>query len=300
VKKRRIIKTITSKHVQIKPTRIKDYRPVNTKSYNAISVGQHTINLPATNKVVDISKTKVVIFCHFYYDDLIDEIFTHIKNMTCQINELWCSLPCTDPDKPDKKTLNKKNKILKEFPDANIRLVLNKGKDIGGKLTCLRDYLSLNNNENDWLIFCHDKKSPHIKGWGGKLWRQVLLSSIFNTLNIQRALSSKQEIVMWGGKVREGFVNSKAIAVHPGNYAFMEKILPLFGYNTLPRTTAFIGGTMFWVKDDFYRRCFNKIEIDKVLNLLEGGDVQEPSYTHAVERIFGILVTLNNKKIGKI
>ena len=267
-----------------------------------LNPGQHTVYLKSCDNSIDISQVKVVIFCHLYYDDLIDEIFNYIKGIPCKVNELWFSLPCDDPITPDHKTVNKKNKILRHYPNANIRIVPNKGKDIGGKLLCLRDYLSSTESTNDWMIFCHDKKSPHIKGSGGIKWRRELLSSIFSPFNIQKALTvnASDKILMWGGRVREGLVDSRAIAVHPGNFNYMKKIIRFFGFKTLPQTSAFIGGTMFWVDENFYRKCFKNININSILELLELGDVTEPSYTHAIERMFGMLVTLNKGKIGII
>jgi len=259
----------------------------------------HTVKISKMGINFDYSNTKVVIFCHIYYADLITEIFTYINNLKCK-KEVWVSLP----NYSTKNNLEVRKKlVLKECPDAKIKVVPNKGKDIGGKLVCLKEYFdNSEENANDWLIFCHDKKSPQIKGNGGVKWRRELLNSIFMHTNVQRALAANRynKFLMWGGKVREGFVDSRVIAVHQGNVSYMKKIIQVFGIKTLPQTSAFIGGTMFWVNENFYRKCFKDINIDYVLELLESGNIKEPSYTHAIERIFGMLVTLHKEKIGII
>jgi len=57
---------------------------------------------------------------------------------------------------------------------------------------------------------------------------------------------------------------------------------------------------MFWVKWPIYRSAFNAGNINEIYNQLETGDVMEPSITHAMERIFGIIVTSKGYKIGRI
>ncbi len=268
--------------------------------------GLHTFKFSELHNDFHCKDINVVVFCHFYYDDVIDEIFGHLKRMPCNLSSLWISLPCKNPLSPDDKTLSKKYKILKEYPNTNIRIVENKGKDIGGKLVCLKDYLeSTEEGENQWLVFCHDKKTKRNNKDVGVTWRKELLNGIFNPLNIKKVLGSphlrKKAVKMWGARVREGTLNSRIIAVHLGNFEYMKKIASMFGFKSLPYTGAFIGGTMFWVTDDLFRTKFKNININGILSLLEKGDVQEPSYTHAIERLFGILVTdTRGHKIGMI
>ncbi len=265
--------------------------------------GQHTFQIKKTNANIDVSKIKVVVFCHFYYSDLIDEILTHIENLPCKLNDLWVSLPCSSLNNISKNDYIKQSKILERFPNANIKFVINRGKDIGGKLECLRDYLDkTDEGENDWMIFCHDKKSLHMHHSRGEAWRKSLLSNIFSKTNILNALSNYEDdnFVMWGGAVREGITNSRRIAVNLGNVFFLKKLISYFNIKTIPYTTSFIGGTMFWANDTFYRKMFNLIDINSVLMMLEKGNVKEPSHTHAIERIFGMIVTDAGKKIGKI
>ena len=269
--------------------------------------GQHTVNFRKKHcdtSYKTVEDTKVVIFCHFYYNDLIGEILSYIDNLICKEKTLWVSLPCHNPSRPDAASVRKKNTILERFSDANIVFVPNRGKDIGGKLVCLQKYLEESKpGKNEWMIFCHDKKSPHVPEEHGRAWRRDLLSSIFNKDKVYRALCHCQtnaEVQMWGGRVREGIVNSRAIAVNLGNTAFMYGLSRNLGMRNLPFTGAFIGGTMFWVKDSFFRQKFSRINLQAIIKKLERGDVQEPSYTHAVERLFGLLVTNDGYKIGII
>ena len=275
------------------------YTPRNPKSVhvprgNNTITRNHTIKISHTNKEFDYSDTKVVIFCHIYYTDLITEIFDHINNLKCK-KEVWVSLP--DYSTKDNLELRKKL-ILKEFPDAKVRVVPNKGKDIGGKLICLKEYLdNSKENLNDWLIFCHDKKSPHLKG--GDTWRKRLLEGIFKPSHIMSALSTKDKFEMWG-EVKEGFSNSVQLMSDTKNLDYAKKLTTKFNLGHIPPTGAFAVGTMFWVKDNIYRNIFKNINIKEIVNLLEPGNIHQPSYTHAVERLLGLVITSQGKKIGNI
>ena len=273
------------------------YTPKNNKttiSRESIVGNKHTVKISKTNNDFDYSDTKVVIFCHIYYTDLIAEIFTHINNLKCT-KEVWVSLPHYST----KENLDlRKSLILKEFPDAKVRTVLNKGKDIGGKLTCLKEYFDTSEeNINDWLIFCHDKKSPHFKG--GNKWRKKLLEGIFKPSHICNALMHKDKFEMWGEAI-EGYTNSHQLMSDPKNFEFAKKLARNFGLMHLQPTGAFAEGTMFWVKDNIYRNIFKNINIKEIINLLEPGNIHQPSYTHATERLLGMIITATGKKIGNI
>tara|TARA_Y100000389_G_C17395744_1_gene482392 strand:+ start:111 stop:1058 length:948 start_codon:yes stop_codon:yes gene_type:complete len=256
--------------------------------------GQHTFKIPHTNKIFDYSDTKVVIFCHIYYTDLITEIFNHINDLKCK-KEVWVSLP----DYSTKENLELRKKlILNEFPDVKIRVVPNKGKDIGGKLICLKEYLdNSEENLNDWLIFCHDKKSPHLKSGNG--WRKRLLEGIFKPSYVMDALATKDKFEMWG-EVKEGKCNSVQLMSDPKNLEYAEKLAGKFGLMHIRPTGAFAVGTMFWVKDNIYRNLLKNVNIKEIANLLEPGNIHQPSFTHAVERLLGLIITSTGKKIGNI
>jgi lipopolysaccharide biosynthesis protein len=62
----------------------------------------------------------------------------------------------------------------------------------------------------------------------------------------------------------------------------------------------FIGGTIFWVRYDVLEKYLTNDNIDITLKNMQNGYVLEPSPQHAMERIFGYMVTNENKKIMAI
>ena len=288
----------------------------NSYLYDNPTPGLHTLKIgkkPSPPKKTWLKDKRVVIFAHFYYDDLIEEMCDYMDLLPLPFT-LWASLPDTIPANPSPNTIKKKKYLLKRYPKAQIRIVPNRGKDIGGKLKLLEEYLNTNGRE-DWMIFCHDKKSPHMTKPKADRWREDLLSSVFAISNVHRILSTFKnfpEVKMCGGRVREGIINSRSIAVNKGNEPYIYEMAKLFGivpgfnhpkYSHIKasfNTGAFVGGTMFWVDSTFYRSMFKHINIQKILQYLENGDVKEPSRTHAVERLLGLIVTFYKYKIGSL
>ena len=59
---------------------------------------------------------------------------------------------------------------------------------------------------------------------------------------------------------------------------------------------GFVGGTMFWCRYHPMMSFWTVETLDIALKMLESGDVREPSHTHAMERILGMILTTFNRK----
>lgn len=273
--------------------RRKKNRPRLIKGYHAIKL-KESLDLPMNNEW--IKNKKIIVMVHFYYHRLLKEIFKYIDQFPLDI-DLWVSIVSTDPMGGDIKTQEKIKYIEKKYKNVRIFIVPNKGKDIGGKLKLMKEYLK-ENKYHDWIIFAHDKD-----GVEGRVKRQQLLAAIFHLPHVKKilyAFKNDTTIKMCGGGVREGAFASDTICSGLSNKGHIEELLPKFKIKKIPDTTAFVGGTMFWVDAPFYKKYFKNINIDNIIKYLEEGNVREPSYTHAIERIFGIIVTHKGYKIGGI
>lgn len=282
----------------------KNIKAIDKISINKIKYKNNDINY---NHLVDIKKIakyeindwlnekKIGIVFHIFWDDIFLEIIENLRKFTFEF-DLYIVYPKGSP-------FEEKIKVAKEeFKIFNTTYLMcnNVGKDIGGKLTVI-DYLIKKNINYDYLLFAHDKKSIHMKPEQGEAWRKNLYRGIFNNVHIVfNSFYANKNIKMVGPMAREGLTKSKAVSVHPGNYPIILNILSNFFKLNTPSTSAFIGGTMFWVEWDIFKAIFSEINIQRILNILEEGNVREPSNAHAMERIFGILVTLKKYKIGKI
>ena len=59
----------------------------------------------------------------------------------------------------------------------------------------------------------------------------------------------------------------------------------------------FIGGTMFWVRYEIIKKYFTPEIISKILELSPNGYHDTPTPMHAIERIFGYIVTKEGKDV---
>jgi lipopolysaccharide biosynthesis protein len=252
---------------------------------------------PKIENIIPLNlERNVGVLVHLYYEDTFESINKYLKNLKKPLNvKFYFNLV-----KKSSNTLSLKNKILKHYPDAVIISSSNIGKDIGGKLNLIKVWLD-SKNSHEFLIFCHDKKSPHMKGDGGKKWRDQLLTGILNYQNIIKTIHSfdnLKNIGMTGSYkwLRSGSILKNMICGSTKNKKFISNYLNMCNFNKTK--VSFIGGTMFWVKADLFRKFFTQYEPEIFLRDLEEGDVREPSRTHAFERIFGAIV-INNNKIVK-
>jgi lipopolysaccharide biosynthesis protein len=81
------------------------------------------------------------------------------------------------------------------------------------------------------------------------------------------------------------------------NLKEMEKIFPILGISNHLDSTKFVGGTIFWVRNEIIKKYLTDDTIEMLLNVLPQGYVYEPSPNHAMERIFGSMVYNENQEL---
>lgn len=176
--------------------------------------------------------------------------------------------------------------IKRDFPNAFITITPNKGKDIGGKIALMDLFIKLN-LESDYLIFLHDKISPH--ALKGDIWRKTLFK-IIEKENVKRILhlfNSNKNIGIIGAKeFIQNEYDEKLQKFDTPNETKLKVLMNQFDLKTT--RFSFIGGTMFWVRTsimtDFFKRhwplnCRKMLEYGNVM------DINEGTYSHAWERI---------------
>ena len=312
MKKRRIIKTITSKQVQIKPTKVKGHIPVNTRAAKQY-MGRYMPTLPSPKptessvisnlfiKYKDYTAPCIAI-THLYFKDLIDETIIALKKIPYKCEFIF-TLTDGSSNTPE---IHKK---LKEaFPKCIILPMKNSGKDIGPKLKAIK-WLRENKptNKYKYLLFLHDKK--HGGGKLGAAWRTLL----YNTLCSHRMFTSGFYALETEPKVKmvsaaRWVIYGKMYGVMhggdggPANRQNLHNTCMKLGIN-FPEQYGFVGGTMFWCNFEHFNKCWTNNRLNIAINAMdkEIGNFKEPSFTHAIERIFGMLVTAEtNNLIMKI
>lgn len=177
--------------------------------------------------------------------------------------------------------------ISKSYPSAKIITSENRGKDIGGYLRLINMWLKETNTSN-YLVLCHSKSQPG--------WRRELLDSIFkkNTLRIISIFESNANIGMIGSA--NWYVSYYGERVYCGEGNFLSNYLERFKLKR--EHLNFIAGTMFWARSEIFRKFFTDNDPMELLTDLEFGNSRHPSNTHAMERIFGAIVSKNYKILG--
>jgi len=306
--KKRVIKVVTTNSRVNVPRHQRHIVPVNTRAVNSsirnvpAMMGLHSTNISNFSSAKTSGDSpRIAVLIHIYYNDLVPEMLKYLDMLEYDF-DLYVSF-ASNAYPRETSTVSGNIELLKsKHPDAKVFVVENRGKDIGGKMLMMRHIIE-SNLDYDYAVFAHDKQSNHMKHRiNANQWRAELLDAIFLPANVNRILNAFQsnlKMGMCGTRVRAGYINSRAISVNLGNYPLIQKTYAHY-FGTLPATSAFIGGTMFWVKWPIYRSAFNVDNINKIYKQLETGDVTEPSITHAMERIFGIIVTSKGYKIGRL
>lgn len=209
---------------------------------------------------------KSVVLCHLYYHDIWDEIKGYLDRL--KIDEIYFNLV---------DEVLKEN-ILKAYPEAKVIISPNQGKDCGGNLRLINEWIK--NGAKGDLIFQVHGKAKNRK----RLFEAILNQScIFN-------LFKNQEVGMAGSKV------SWACERWNGSYHEHQAYCRRFGFNTA-RPMTYIRGTIFVVRAKIYRDFFTGRDIVSLAEELECGNVQEPSNTHAWERLFATIVEEQGYKV---
>lgn len=292
VKKRLRTKPITiirgTKMVHLRPDVAAREEAARNKKKNKIS--NSSLIAPPEN----LHKYKIAIFMHLYYRDTWEEMQAYLNKFPIKFS-LYVNLV-----KGKSNHIKHIEKIKSAYPEVTIIESDNVGKDVGGKLNLIKEWIN-KGDDFDYLIFCHDKKSPHMKHNGGTRWRNQLLRGILSKPATYHSINAfeSDRVGMTGCRrwVMEGKKNHPNIYGEPLNKIYLKKFFSMFNMN--PSKISFVGGTMFWVKASIFKSFFTKYNPDLILKQLESGDVREPSNTHAVERLFGCIVIDSNFRIER-
>lgn len=223
------------------------------------------------------------LLIHIYYHESWDKIFRDQLMALKSYSPLIMINLCLDI--PGNNSLI--GKIKTDFQSAFVITTPNKGKDIGGKLALINLFLTTRQHA-DYLVFLHDKISPH--SITGDTWRTKLFS-IIDTENIPSILkefasNDKTGIIGANDFIKNEF-DSKKNVWETTNSEKLQELTTRYHLTITDHT--FVAGTMFWVRSVIIRNFFSKFSALDCRELLEEGDPTdqyEGTYTHSWERIF--------------
>lgn len=244
--------------------------------------------------------SKIAVLVHLFYTDMWDKVQTYLKNLDAFEYDLYVNLVDGFYSEELRKEIEKV---------ATVTISPNKGVDVGGFLfqymNLKKDYelllkihtkksLGLPNKPSDYVrVYGYD--SAKVKGleWFHKLMSGVLRSKeqVKDTIDL---LTSDTPIAMVGLDC-ETYIGPNTGVVNDLAKIFN---IPLEYNGNKVKNASFVGGTIFWVRNDILKKYLTKDNITKIMNLLPEGYHNEPSYNHALERLFGFMVYNEKKKIA--
>jgi lipopolysaccharide biosynthesis protein len=221
-------------------------------------------------------KNDFAIVLHIHYSDVWDEIVKYLKNIQETNFDLYITLT------------NDKNEILekihKEFPEANISIVENRGRDIRPFILTYKNIRSLG-----YKAICkiHSKKSMY-RNDGNQIRAEIfdiLIGDKEKLKNILDAFSDKKKNI--------GLIAPSKYLIEHNNknmtydFDIVRSISEYLEFDF--EFSVFPAGSMFWFKPESLEGL-EKIE-DHFFEVEEG--LADGTLAHAIERIFVSLIKNN-------
>lgn len=260
------------------------YHVENIKVYRAYAKQKIKSRIKKTESGID---TAVVI--HLYYIEPLDLFQRKLALLRQGTYKVFVTIPRDDP--------GVKDMIKSRFPDSEIFVVPNRGRDV---LPFLKIAKHLKQAGYTKILKIHSKKSIHRKD--GDDW----LSDIINEL-LPDDKEVREKIIQVLNMPTTSVVGPKeqyiSLPVNfDANSAHIQKIIgSLFGPKIRKQVDikrdeyGFFAGTMFWARldalDGILNRKYTISEFDTEKGQIDG------TLAHGLERVFTLYPELNGKKI---
>lgn len=242
------------------------------------------------------TKVSIHILYHLYYKDSINELdaLNHLlednsKNLSINLNH-------------DIKNIASFSKKIKEkHPKANIITTPNIGKDVGGKLALINNYLKLG-VKSSYLLLLHDKKSPQTLN--GQEWNNQLLkiTKPENTSKIFSLFENNKEAgIICAQNYISNEYNKQTKEFNTTNNELLMHYIKKFDIKI--NDYSFVAGNMFWIRSAIYEKFFSENDPLELRSYLEKGNVLDNTkgtHSHSLERIFSWIATNNGYTIKQL
>lgn len=224
-------------------------------------------------------KERALIHVHVYYEDMWDELVRCVDNV-CIPYELFITLA--------HENLGLRQAICGRYPDANVRVVRNRGYDVAPFIEILN---RVDLADYAYVIKLHSKRDMRVPfhlsngmDVGGCKWRDALLGFIKTLHDFKAALSYMRRHRKVGAVAHSGLILKKHAPENKKHAADIDGFVRELG---LPCCNySFVAGTMFMMRAHLLKPLQNRWTTD---------DFEEPepdSYqlAHRIERLLGCCV----------
>jgi len=224
----------------------------------------------------------VAILFHVFYIDVWQEIKAYLDQLTISY-DLYVTVPGSMKDEDIVR-------IFKDHADVNLYKTENRGRDV---LPFLQVMNIIGTQTYQYICKLHTKKTGDSPL--GNVWRKMLYFDLLGSNNtvqdILALFENDPDIGMVTGK--NTILDSERYDY--GNTAKIDKLVDKAGF-LFQDEYLFAGGTMFWVRSEL---------LEPVMKLYKSGELEfeeekgqkDNTIAHAIERFFGIICHVSNKKI---
>lgn len=232
-----------------------------------------------------IKSGDIAAIIHVFYADLIEEIAEKTRNLP-QNTDYYVSIPSDHTELVDA--------VRGHFPNAQILIVENRGRDILPFLEVLKGILPLN---YDLLVKIHSKKTPHRAD--GTSWRQDIYEKLLGSADLINGI-----IQSFKSNPKQGMLGPKGQVVNARYYMFENKTIVQELINRLGLGSdkqidfPFVSSTMFWARSSLFKTFidadFHKEEFP-IEPIKSDGTI-----VHGLERVFGLATTHAGLEVNTI
>ena len=237
-------------------------------------------------KNYDLSKDKILLIFHIYFEELLDESIQYMKSMP-EVSDLLI----TTPKKELKEKIEIKVKEL-DFKNIEVKVIENRGRDISSLLIGAKDVVM----NYDYICFMHDKKTTQLEPYcAGQSFRYKCYENNLATKkyvkNIIGLFKENKRLGMlmpsppnhsnffhtigneWASNLHETEKLAKKLDLNVDIHWGAEPISPL--------------GTMFWFRPQSLKKLFDYGWT--YLDFPEEPNDYDGTILHAIERIYGFV-----------
>jgi lipopolysaccharide biosynthesis protein len=214
------------------------------RKFSDLSTKKVLIQVPFETVEVSSPSERIAVIVHCFYPNLLNEILDHISFIPAPYH-LYIS---TD-------TYEKRGFIAETLKNRGIgkheiRLAVNRGRDIAPKYITFRDVYSA----CDYFVHLHSKKSGHGGEGRGDLWRRQLLRSLLGSSDIVRSILAILKDPRIGLVFPDPFDPTIASLRWSKNYEVSLALANRLGIKISKRhCPEYPAGSMFWGKASIVR-----------------------------------------------
>lgn len=223
---------------------------------------------------IELLDGKIAVVCHVYYLDHWKEIAEKLRNIPLKF-----TLFATIADGNDYVI---SEEILKEFPEAEIRVFPNKGRDIAPFIQILPEIIN-----RGYEIICkvHTKKTDPKQGGA---WRQLMIESALGTTGMVSLILNSFASDPSLGIIGPSLLYKSCEELMYENEENFNRIWQLLYNNiSIPKNLGFFAGSCFWVRSESLR---DLAALADELIFEDDNSKNDGQVAHAVERLFAAIV----------